>query len=68
MPQVGRRCGDAGEGVTFFLEIDFAAGDITETVSQRSGGFQILKHQAAPGTIDNIQCGPHRPTTLTSLL
>ena len=35
----GRWCGDAGEVLTFlfFLEIDLAAGYITETVTRRGG-------------------------------
>ena len=41
MPEEGRWYGDAGEVMTFFLEIDLAAGYITETVARRSGDLQI---------------------------
>ena len=54
--------------MTFFFEIDLAAGNITETFSRRSGDFQIMKHNAALGTIANIQCGPHNFTSLTPLV
>ena len=43
-------------------------GDITEIVVWRSGDFQIINIIAAHGTIANIQCGPHKPKSLTPLL
>ena len=37
--------------MTFFFEINLAAGYIIETVARRSGDLQIEKHHAALGTI-----------------
>ena len=52
--------------MTFFFEIGLAVGYITETVAQKSGYLQIEKI-AALGMIANMQCGPQKPTSLTSL-
>ena len=53
--------------MTFFIEIDLAAGCIIETVARRSGDLQIEKHHAALGTVANMQCDPQKPTSLTLL-
>ena len=39
MPEKGQWCGDAGEVLTFFfiLDIDLAAGYITEAIAWRGG-------------------------------
>ena len=49
MPEEGRWCGDAAEVMTFFLEIDLAAGYITETVARRSGDRLAGREFDTPG-------------------
>ena len=68
-------CGDDVErlerkrpSLFFIFEIDLAAGYITATVARRSGDLQIEKYHAALGTTANMQCGPHKPTSLTPLM
>ena len=40
MPAEGRWCGDGGEALILFLEIDLAARNITEIVARR-GGYRL---------------------------
>ena len=61
MSEEERWCGDAGEEMIFFFEIDLAAGYITKTVAWRSGDLQMENIMRPSAQLPACNMAPRSP-------